>query len=78
MQRQIVRAVKSFILRNELAHTRCGLETLVRWLHQIADDFESHGADVRDIRAIIVHFQQELRRRRGGEDGIFKRPRVTP
>lgn len=68
MQRRhkIARAVKQFILRNEIAHTRRGLESLVAWLREIADDFEAHGADVSDIRAVIQHFKDEIRHRRGG------------
>lgn len=70
MQQQIARVVRRFILRNELAHTRSGLEMLVAWLREVADDFEAHGCNVRDIRMVIAHFNRELRRRAGKGGGL--------
>lgn len=65
MRQRIEQAVRRLILRNELASSSAGLETVVGWLRRIADDFESHGADVSDIRAVIWTFRKELQRRRG-------------
>jgi hypothetical protein len=60
MRPTAAKAVEEFVLHNELAMT----EYLVVWLHMVADDFEMHGADVADLRAMAVHLRQRYHARR--------------
>lgn len=61
------RVVRQVILANELATSREGLRHLVVWLTRIADDFEAHGANVRDIRTAVERIRAQLRRQGGME-----------